>query len=223
MANILIVDDTNDINDCIKAALTASGYACDQAYSGTEGLLLMKLKSYDCVVLDLMLPGMSGEEVLAEIKSNFDVPVIVSSAKGDIEGKINCLEAGADDYVTKPFDLSELTARVGVQLRKHGVNSERGRLLTHNELSIDTDKMQLFVAGNEVELTKHEFNIIELLMRNPGKVFSKQAIYEKCWEEFFIGEDKTVNVHISNLRKKIKQFTDADYIDTVWGTGFRLK
>lgn len=227
MGKILIIEDTNDINDMIKDALLSKGHSCTQAYSGTEGLLLIKLEDFDLVILDLMLPGKSGEEVLREIKALKKIPVIVSSAKGDIDSKLNCLEDGADDYITKPFEIRELVARVSVQLRKNSTHNQTDNpsenTLEYKELKLNTEAMELSVNGTIVDLTKHEYKILELFLSYPDKVFTKQAIYDYAWDEYFIGEDKTINVHISNLRKKLKNYTETEYIETVWATGFKLK
>lgn len=194
------------------------------AYSGTEGLLYAKSEDFSLAVLDLMLPGISGEELLKEIKKIKSVPVIIMSAKDSIDTKIELLDSGAEDYITKPFDLKELTARVSVQLRRFSPESDQlSEKITFEELSLDTASMTFFVNGNTLELTKHEFKIMELLIKNPDKVFSKQAIYDYAWDDYYIGEDKTINVHISNIRKKLKSYSEKEYIETVWGIGFKLK
>ena len=224
MAKILIVEDDNDINSLVKETLIQAGYECVQAYSGTEGLLYAKSEELSLAILDLMLPGMSGDELLKEIKKIKNLPVIIMSAKDSIDTKIELLNLGAEDYITKPFDLKELTARVAVQLRRFSADENKpAEKIVFKELTLDTASMTIAVKDNHLELTKHEFKIMELLIKNPDKVFSKQAIYDHAWDDYYIGVDKTINVHISNIRKKIKNYSDKEYIETVWGIGFKLK
>ena len=244
---ILIVEDDNMINNLIKEALENSDYKCIQAFSGTEGLLLIKTEKIDLVILDLMLPGKTGEEVIKEIKDSKNIPVIVVSAKDSIDSKVELLRSGADDYLTKPFDIKELEVRVEVRLRKYhemnGSDGETGRdgsdngtrtnasasednsihSIYYKELELNPVDYYVKVNGNLLDLTKHEFRILELLVKNPSRAFSKQAIYDYAWDDVYIGEDKTINVHVSNIRKKLKAYTDTEYIDTVWGIGFKLK
>ena len=239
---ILIVEDDNDINNMIREALELAGYACIQAFSGTEGILCVKTaQNINLVILDLMLPGMNGENVIREIKKISDIPVIVVSAKDSVDSKIELLRLGADDYLTKPFDVKELEVRVEVRLRrynesKNGPATQDGRTafntadtgsipaaaIKYKELEMIPDSYCLKINDAPVDLTGHEFRILELLLKNPGKAFSKQAIYDYAWDDMYIGEDKTINVNISNIRKKLKAFTDTEYIDTVWGIGFKL-
>ena len=224
MQEILIIEDNSDINNLVYEALTKAGYTCTQAFSGTEGLLQLKNGNFSLVFLDLMLPGMNGENVLPEIKKDFDIPVIVMSAKDEIETKITLLDAGADDYITKPFDIKELIARAGVLLRRFSRNtSDKDMAVRYKELELDRNGLTIKLNDTFLELTKHEYKILELLLLNPDKVFSKQEIYDYAWDDFYIGEDKTINVHISNIRKKLKVFSETEYIDTVWGIGFKLK
>lgn len=219
---ILIVEDDNDINNLIYQTLTKTGYECKQAFSGTEGVMLFGMEDFELVILDLMLPGMPGEEVLQKIKASKNIPVIIMSAKDDIDSKIDLLQAGAEDYITKPFDIKELVVRVQVQLRRFSNDQAANEQLQYKELSYDKDAMVLRVSGEAIDLTKQELKIMELFLTNPDKVFSKQAIYDYAWEDYYIGEDKTINVHISNIRKKIKTLSEHEYIETVWGIGFRL-
>ena len=231
-AKILIVEDDNYINNMIKDALEMAGYECIQAFSGTEGLLLLK-ESPELVILDLMLPGKNGEEVIKQIKTECDIPVIVVSAKDSVDSKIELLRLGADDYLTKPFDIKELEVRVEVRLRRYreshqgDAGSAKGNAgstgeIVFKELRMNPDSFSLKVNDTPVELTKHEFRILELLVKNPNRAFTKQNIYEYVWDDSYLGEDKTINVHISNIRKKLKTVTAFDYIETVWGIGFKL-
>ena len=221
---ILVVEDDNDINNLICETLTRAGYECTQAFSGTEGRLYHEMNEYELVILDLMLPGITGEELLNIIKNKGNTPVIVMSAKDSVESKIDLLSSGAEDYITKPFDIKELVAWVKVQLRRF--NTESKPILKdeirYKDLAYDKSSMTFTVRNQEVELTKQELKIMELFMSNPDKVFSKQAIFDYAWEEYYMGEDKTINVHISNIRKKIKAVCGEEYIETVWGIGFKL-
>lgn len=193
----------------------------EQAFSGSEGLSYFSDGTYALVLLDLMLPGMSGEAVLAKIREQSDAPVIVISAKTDMDEKITLLRSGADDYVTKPFDMREVLARVELQLKRK--RTETKDQIVFHELTLALKDHLFTVNGNPLALTRQEFSIMELLMKHPDKIYSRQELYELAWEEYFIGEDKTLNVHISNIRKKLKQYSDREYIETVWGIGFRLK
>ena len=230
---ILIIEDNGEINDLIKDAITGAlkEASCLQAYSGTEGLLLLRNAQEGeiaLVLLDLMLPGKSGEEVLKEIRGFTKIPVIVVSAKNALDNKVDLLMAGADDYLTKPFAIKELLARVQVQLRRSAENAESGSgeklsgTLRHKDMVLDRADHSVSVNGTPLSLTRQEFQILELLLLNPNKAFSKQEIYEYAWNDFYIGEDKTINVHISNIRSKIRAVSDENYIETVWGIGFKL-
>lgn len=218
---ILIIEDNQDINNMIRDALVREGYSCTQAFSGTEGKLLLEQDSFVLVILDLMLPGMTGEELLEVIKKQKNIPVIILSAKDSLDSKVGLLSAGADDYITKPFELKELLVRIQVQLRKSGTVKEED-LLVYKDMRLLRSNMQVTINGNVLTLTRQEYKILELLLSNQKRVFSKQDIYDYAWEDYYIGEDKTINVHISNIRKKIKNYTDEEYIETVWGVGFKL-
>lgn len=221
MAKILIVEDDTDINNMIAQYLNERNMEVEQAFSGTEGKLLWQMKTFDLLILDLMLPGMSGEELTAFIRRSSQVPIIVLTAKDALENKIELLGGGADDYLTKPFALEELWMRVQVQLRHIGAVLEQ-RTISYKEWTIDLTSMCLRVRGEIINLTSHEFAIVELLMRRPKKVFTKQEIYESVWEQDYVIEDKTIHVHISNIRSKLKKTGTDHYIQTVWGIGFKL-
>lgn len=219
---ILVVEDDANINDLLKEALEREGYRCTQAFSGTEAKLLLEKNYYSVILLDLMLPGIPGEEVLKEIRRRGNEPVIILTAKDTIDDKVEFLRNGADDYVIKPFDIKEIVARVEVQLRR------REELLCEEELSyhglkLDKEHFCVMVDGAELsKITKQEFAILELLLKHPKKVFSKEEIFEYAWEDSYMGETKTLDVHISHIRKKIKEVTEKEYIETVWGIGYRL-
>lgn len=219
---ILVIEDDTDINNVIADTLTKAGYICTQAFSGTEALLYLERENYALAVMDLMLPGLSGEDLLPKLKEKQSIPVIVVSAKDGLDSKINLLTSGAEDYITKPFEIQELVARVGVQIRRFAGSEETPKLLQYKDLVLNQASFTASANGEEIVLTKQEFKILELLLSYPNKVFSKQDIYDYAWNDIYIGEDKTINVHISNIRKKLKTVSSEEYIETVWGIGFRL-
>ena len=221
---ILIIEDDADISQLLYTALSKAGYDAVQAYSGTEGKMLlgMKEKRFALILLDLMLPGISGEELLSFIRSDSDIPVIVLTAKDELDDKISVLIGGADDYITKPFVIPEVLARIQVQLR-HAVKEQESDRLTYRDMVLDKTTRQVMIGGSPLpKITKQEFAILELLIRHPKQVYSKEDIFEYAWEEPYIGETKTLDVHISNIRKKIKAVSSDEYIETVWGIGYRL-
>lgn len=222
MKKILIVEDDVNINNLLKETLSQKGYTCGQAFSGTEAALWLEKESWMLVLLDLMLPGMTGEEVLQLIRRQGDTPVIVLTAKDAMEEKLDLLTSGADDYITKPFDINEVIARVQIQLRHAGQEAEPDRIECGG-ITLDDKTHQIWVDGQEIlHLTRQEYAILELLIRHPKQVFRKEAIFTYAWEEEYMGETKTLDVHISNIRKKLKAVTDKEYIQTVWGIGYRL-
>lgn len=223
MDQILIVEDDGNINQLLFEALTKEGYFCEQAYSGTEAKRLLSGGQYALVLLDLMLPGMPGEEVLASLREEDQTPVIVLTAKDQLDDRVDLLKGGADDYVTKPFNIEEVLARVQVQMRRKSQEAP-SQTLSYKDMVIHKDTFQIEIRGVELpKITKQEFAILELLLRHPKKVFSKEEIFEYAWDEVYMGETKTLDVHISNIRKKIKQVTNEGYIETVWGIGYRLQ
>lgn len=221
---ILIVEDDNYISNMIKELLIQNRYEVNTAYSGTEALLCIEKNAYDLILLDLMLPGMSGEEVLKNIRRELAVPVIGISAKDDKDTRLGLLKDGADDYITKPFDNDELLVRMEVLLRRHLKNNRDDVILTYKDIQLDNYKIEVRVSGQVVVLTKREFLILQLLMSNPNKVFTKNNIFESVWNEEFEGEDNSVNVHISNIRSKLAKYNaNEKYIKTVWGIGFKME
>ena len=234
---ILIVEDDNEINHMLTELLRSNGYRSQSAYSGTEALLYLRGQCGEqstvnerprAVILDLMLPGMTGEELLNNMKEiDNNIPVIVASAKDDVHTRVELLRAGADDYIVKPFDTEELLARLEVALRRSAKTQgvvKPGGMLTFKDIVIEPDEYRVTAAGQEVMLTRREFMILELLMSNPNKVFTKNNIYESVWNEEFVGEDNAVNVHISNIRQKLAKVNgDETYIQTVWGIGFKMR
>jgi DNA-binding response OmpR family regulator len=239
VARILTVEDDPDISAMLGALLAGKGYEPHAAYSGSEAVMLLEREHFDLVLLDLMLPGRGGLEVLAEMRAaGRDVPVIVLTAVTGKDSVVGLLSAGANDYLTKPFDNAELLARIQVQLRAGagtGAGEAQGNvrnpfgspgvpgLLRHKNLVLDTEAFDVLVDGRSAGLSKTEYGILKLLMSNPRKVFTKDSIYEAVWGGRFIGDDNTVNVHISKLRAKLATAGPAtDYITTVWGIGFKM-
>lgn len=220
MSRLLIIEDDVNINEMLQEAFGKKGYEVVSAYSGTEGILRIEKETYQMVILDLMLPGMDGQQVLKNIREKSNVPVIVLSAKDELDTKVVLLMSGASDYMTKPFELKELEARVLVQLRNAAGKNEV--FLEYRDLRIDREGKKVILCGKPLSLTAQEYRILELLLKHPQKVFTKNEIYEYAWEEYYMGEDKTINVHISNIRQKMKKITQEEYIETVWGMGFKL-
>lgn len=216
---ILIVDDDINIGSLLQEVLVKQGAKVLRAYSGTEAVLLLSSEQPDLVLLDLMLPGLNGEEVLPYIK---DVPVIVLSAKAAVEHKVELLLNGAADYVTKPFELSELLARIVVQLRGAKGRGEKGTLC-FRQLSLDASARQVSVDGCFLHLTPTEYAILKLLMQNPSQVIPKSLLLERIAEETEDCTESSLKVHISNLRRKLKEVNGEDYIESVWGIGFKMK
>lgn len=219
---ILIIEDDQEISKLLSLMLTAVGADTVLAYSGTEGLLQLKTTHFDLIVLDLMLPGKSGEELIKEIREESSIPIIVISAKVDIENKVNVLKMGADDYITKPFHQQEVIARVEVQLRKMSAQQSQTEKIIWRKLRLHPEKLCVSLDQQELQLTNAEFDILTLFMRNPERAFSKKVIYESIWKGTYYGDDNTISVHISNLRKKISEHTSNEYIKTIWGIGFML-
>jgi DNA-binding response OmpR family regulator len=224
--NILVVEDDADINSLLCRILGRQGYTVRGAYSGTEAKMCLQMQDFQMVLLDLMLPGASGEELIANIRKIKTMPIIVISAKDSQEAKIEVLKLGADDFVSKPFDVNEVLARVEAQLRRFMVFSkaeEDKSMLKHKDLILNSETMEVKVKGKLLSLTAREFAILELLLSYPNKVFTKANLFEHVWKDEFLGDDNTVNVHVSNLRSKItKVDKDTEYIHTVWGIGFKL-
>ncbi|MFT4414358.1 response regulator transcription factor [Fredinandcohnia humi] len=222
MATILIIEDDMTIHSLIKETLDLHGFKTLSAYSGTEGKLLFEQNQVDIVLLDLMLPGMNGEEFLQEIRHNSTVPVIVISAKIDQNSKLDLLTNGADDYIIKPFDVKELLARIQIQLRHASKASGSSMKAIHyKNISVNLDTREVKINDHTLHLTGREYAILLLFLENPQKVFSRANIYESVWNEPFFDSDKTINMHISNLRNKLNS-DHTSYIKTVWGIGFKF-
>lgn len=222
---ILVVEDDREINSMLCEMLDENGYAAEGAFTGMEGLSRLRSGDYDLLILDLMLPYKSGDAVLQELRSFSSLPAIVISAKDTVQNKLDLFHLGADDYLTKPFDLDEVLVRVEAVLRRCG-SSEAQRapeILQAGKLAVDTESKTASVDGQELVLTAKEYGILELLMRYPHKVFSKANLFESIWNEEYACEDNTLNVHMSNLRNKLKAADpETEYIKTVWGMGYRM-
>lgn len=224
---ILIVEDDADINNLLKRILTDNGYDIGQSFSGTEAIFSLEKEIPDCILLDLMLPGMTGEELLQKIRSeqNLDIPVLVLSAKTALKDKVSLLQTGADDYITKPFEPDEVIARVQAALRRSAKSGSDAlpELLSYKNMKLYPELRKVTLCEEELSLTKMEYDILHLLIQNPEKVFSRESLYEQVWGDGYYGTDHTVDVHINNLRRKIKNAdSKKGYIQTVYGIGFRL-
>ena len=222
--HILVVEDDQDINRLLCRILTDGGCDVRPAFSGSEAVLWAEQYDYDLVLLDLMLPGLTGEEFIARMRRRKTMPIIVLSAKAGLEDRVNVLRLGADDFIPKPFDNDEVLARVEAQLRRYKQFSTPGggQVLRCGDLELDRDAIRVTAGGREVALTAREFEILSLLMSHPRKVFTREQLYESAWGGEYMGDDNTVNVHISNLRSKLAKASDREYIKTVWGIGFKM-
>lgn len=222
---VLIVEDNREISDMLAAFLSENGYMTACAYNGLEAARLLKRGEYTIILMDLMLPYVSGGDLIAELRTHSDMPVICLSAKSDLETRLDMLRMGADDYILKPFDLHEVLVRIEVVLRRgrqNGAAAGRERL-QHRNLVLDTENGCAMIKDSPLKLTAKEFAILQLLLEHPGKTFSKSNIYETIWQESYFYEDNTLNVHMSNLRNKLKKADGGnEYIETVWGIGYRL-
>ena len=218
MKNILIIDDDIHIGNMLEEVLAKEGYGTARAFSGTEALLYLSSKKPDLVLLDLMLPGLNGEEVLPHIKG---IPVIVVSAKIGTDSKVDMLLGGAADYITKPFDTKELLARIAVQLRKPS-SSAAEHVLKYEDIALNTDTHMVTVSETPIKTTRTEYAILKLLMENPTQVITKSVMLDRISEDTPDCVESSLKVHISNLRKKLREITQKDYIESVWGIGFKL-
>lgn len=217
MKKILLVEDNKEIHELIKNVLEKEQYIVINAYSGTEALIILEKEKIDLILLDLMLPGINGEEIIKKIKS---IPIIVISAKVSKEDKINSLLIGANDYITKPFDMDELLARVKVQLRIN--NTSKNNDLKYKEMTLNCMNHTLILNDQKISLTKTEYNILQELLLEPNRVVTKSRLIELMSNDTLNFDENSLKVHISNIRKKIKQVTDKEYIESVWGIGFKM-
>ena len=219
MSRILIVEDDEDIGAVLQRELTKDGFEVIRAVTGTEGRMMLA-QNPDLILMDLMLPGLTGEELLTHIPK--EIPVIAVSARSSVDDKVSLLTEGCVDYITKPFDIKELKARVNVALR-NSEGKKSGGLLKCGEMVIDTDKHEVSIEGLDLKLTRTEYAILKMLATGKGRVISKSELLDLIKSETPDCTESSVKVHISNLRKKIKDITDTEYIEAVWGIGFKLK
>ncbi|OZG62286.1 DNA-binding response regulator [Bifidobacterium lemurum] len=232
---ILVVEDDADINEVVCARLARAGYGMTAAYSGSEARMVLERESFDLIVTDLMLPGVPGERLIADLREHGSgAPIIVISARGAVDDRVAVLAMGADDYLVKPFDLDELAARVESQLRgrsyaTRGLGEDAAAVrdggdgrMVRGRWTLDSAARVFAVDGEPVPLTNIEFNIVELLAAHPNQVFTKQQVYELCWGESYLVDDNTVTAHISKIRAKLKASGTDSYIRTVWGLGVKL-
>lgn len=218
MPNILIIDDDPHISDMVSEALQGEGYAVSKAYSGTEAMMILSQNKPDLVLLDLMLPGLSGEKLLPEIKN---IPVIVVSAKADTADKVGLLLGGAADYITKPFDMDELLARITVQLRRKDNNDPD--IIRAGDITLCTDTLSARIEDTEIRLTRTECAVLKLLMQNPYTPVGKTTILEKISYDTPDCTERSLKQHISNIRHKLQAVNGKDYIEAVYGIGFKLR
>lgn len=244
MNKILVIEDDKEINDLICEFLGENGYETISANDGITGLRkFANEKNISLVILDLMLPYKSGDRVLSEIRKTSNIPVIVTSAKAMIQTKVDVMRLGADDYITKPFDLDELLVRIEVVLRRctlsqmavtggtapqnttaqESMPGIREEIYTIKNLTLDDNLKEARVNDHVLDLTAKEYEILRLLVTNPRKLFSKANLYESVWNEPYYAEDNTLKVHMSNIRNKIKKYDSEEYIETVWGMGYKIK
>ncbi|WP_440897361.1 response regulator transcription factor [Amphibacillus sp. Q70] len=225
MKRILLVEDSIETSKMLHTILSKD-YQITQAFSGTEGLLLFQQQSFDLIILDRMLPGKSGQEVLEEVRQTSQIPIIILTAISNQNDIAELLLKGANDYLTKPFNNNELKARIVVQLRTHSHEEKitTTDILQYKNLTLYPDSFEIGnKKGARLPLKRKEFDILALLIQHPDKVYTKEQLYELIWGESYYGDENTINVHISNVRKKIKQLDDKNqYITTVWGIGIKL-
>ena len=220
-SKILIIEDDKDINEMLTKLLTNNNYNVLNAYSGTEGVLVHN-DNIDLILLDLMLPGKNGEEIIRELKNKNNVPVIVMSAIQDIDKKVDLFDLGANDYITKPFHNDELLARIKVQLRDK--NNTISNILKFKDVELNKVNFTVNCNNKEVAFTKKEFELLKLLMENENQTLTKSMIFDSIWNDENSADDNTLNVHISKIKNKLKECNpDEEYIETVWSIGYKLK
>ncbi|MFL0252004.1 response regulator transcription factor [Clostridium neuense] len=224
--NILIAEDDVDINNLLKKILTKEGYNVRCTYSGSEAEMCLERYDFQLILLDLMLPGVTGEELIAKVRKIKTMPIIVISAKIGQDVKIDVLKLGADDFMSKPFDVNEVLARVEAQLRRYMIFSKANgsqNILKYKNLILNKETLKVEVKGKEIYLTAKELSILEMLLSYPSKVFTKSNLFETVWGGNYMDDDNTINVHISKIRSKIAEVDpDTEYIHTVWGIGFKI-
>lgn len=219
---IAIIEDDREISRLLKEFLEKHSYETLQAFDGNEAQKLLDDKDTQLILMDLMLPGKSGERLIAELREKKDTPVIVISAKSLMETKLEVLRLGADDYIIKPFDLSEVLVRIEVVLRRSSI-TDKNAVLRSGELSLNAEENRAYFGSEPISLTAKELLLLRAFLEHPKKVYTKAELYESIWNETYYYEDNTINVHVSNLRSKLKKISKKDHIETVWGIGYRLR
>ena len=226
---VLVVDDEKNIVKGMRFSLLQDGYEVDTAYDGEEALAKIQAGNYDIILLDVMLPKLSGMEVLQQVREFSQVPVIMLTAKGEDMDKILGLDYGADDYITKPFNILEVKARIKAIYRRVAVGRKEqeeqdARILENGDLRMDFDNRRVNVSGKEINLTSKEFELLELLAKHPGKVYSRSMLLETVWGKDYPGDVRTVDVHIRRLREKIEpNASEPIYVQTKWGVGYYFR
>jgi Response regulators consisting of a CheY-like receiver domain and a winged-helix DNA-binding domain len=233
---VLIVEDDSEIRNLLSGFLSENNYQVDEARHGNEASDKMAREKYDIILMDMMLPYKSGDILIKELRDSSDyekskTPVIVLSAKTQKDTRLEVLRMGADDYIIKPFDLDEVLVRIEVVLRRRegelsgdtaSAKEGAGATLEHNGLILDRGLNSVIYDGSPLKLTAKEMQLLELFLKNPKKTFTKANLYETVWGDTYYYEDNTINVHMSNLRSKLKKVTGKDFIETVWGIGYKL-
>ncbi len=222
---ILVIEDDKEISNMLLEFLSQNNYDVICALNGLDGIkyVLNQQYNFDLILLDLMLPYKSGDELLREIRNISNIPIIIISAKSLTQTKIELLRLGADDYITKPFDLNELLARIEANLKRYNKNIIEEKItLTYGDIILNKTTKEVFANNILINFTAKEYNLLELMIANPKKVFSKQNLYESVWNDIYAYDDNTINTHISNIRRKLKEVLGVDYIQTVWGMGYKL-
>ena len=227
---ILVVEDSKDVNHLLAETLQDAGFETASVYDGLEAMKWLRKdqsKEIEMVLLDMMLPYKSGDEILKELRTYSNVPVMVISAKGMVTTKVDMLRLGADDYITKPFDLDEVVARVESLLRRTREiqnKKQENETYEYGQISLNDTLKEVTMQGVPIELTAKEYQILKMLMKHPGKVYTKSNLYEAIWQEEYIGDDNAIKTHMSNLRSKLKKINpEKEYIETLRGLGYRMK
>lgn len=216
---ILIIEDDENINKLLSSILMRNGYEVECSSNGWDGYELAMNNDYSLILMDLMLPLKSGEEILRELRTKKNTPVIVLSAKNAVSNRIELLRLGADDFICKPFDIDEVALRIDAVLRRTEGNKS---ILTFKDMKLDISSKRIYIGDNELVCTAMEYAILELMLSNPNKIFSKRNLFESVTGDEYMGDENTMNVHMSNLRKKIARLTQENYLETVYGMGYRL-
>ena len=224
--SVLVVEDNRDISDMLCGFLSDKGFLVQCAYDGNEASAMIEKNKYSIILMDLMLPYKDGDELIRELRTHSDTPVICLSARSGIETRLEVLRMGADDYILKPFDLDEVLVRIEVVLRRLGTYGKEG---TSDDKVVKNGKLCIYESEHiakyddvNISLTAKELQILTLLVKHPDKTYTKANLYESVWNEEYYCEDNTINVHVSNLRSKLKKITGHDFVETVWGIGYRF-